>query len=197
MQAERLATSRELAAAAVTNLQVDAERSVLLALQALKQADTLEARNALHQALPELHLLRTLPPHKGGAPDVAFSPDGSRIASIGAFDDVTIWETATGQPLLNLQDEALEFGNSLAFSPDGRFLATAGVTQVILWDSSTGEKLFTLAGQSVGTTVGYNLGVGQISFSPDGQRLAVANMDGVSKVWDLATQDRTADPAAR
>ena len=73
-QAERLATSRELAAAAVTNLEVDAERSVLLALQALETADTLEARNALHQALPELHLLRTFSPaHKGGAPDVAFS----------------------------------------------------------------------------------------------------------------------------
>ena len=70
----------------------------------------------------------------------------------------------------------------MATSGDG------GVTRVILWDAATGEKLLTLAGQSVGTTVGYNLGVGQISFSPDGQRLAVANMDGVSKVWDLATQ---------
>ena len=37
-------------------------------------------------------------------------------------------------------------------------------------------------------TMGYNLGVGQISFSPDGQRLAAANMDGFSKVWDLAAQ---------
>ncbi|MCK7510810.1 MAG: hypothetical protein MZV70_46575 [Desulfobacterales bacterium] len=33
----------------------------MLALQALEHADTLEARNALHQALPELHLLRTIP----------------------------------------------------------------------------------------------------------------------------------------
>ncbi len=82
-EAERLATSRELAAAAVSNLQVDAERSLLLALQALDQADTLEARNALHQALPELHLLRTLPAHEGGAVDVVFSPDGARLASIG------------------------------------------------------------------------------------------------------------------
>ena len=188
VQSERLATSRELAAAAVTNLPVDAERSVLLALQALDQADTLEARNALHQALPELHLLRTLPPHKGGAPDVAFSPDGSRIASIGAFNEVTVWETDSGQPLLNLQDEALEFGNSLAFSPAGELLATAGMTSVVLWDANSGDKLFTLAGQSVGTTLGYNLGIGQISFSPDGARLAVANMDGVSKVWNLSTQ---------
>ena len=189
LEAEKLATSRELAAAAVTNLDMDAERSVLLALAALQQADTLEARNALRQALPELHLVRTLAPHEGGAPDVAFSPDGSRLASLGAFDDFAIWETATGLPLYQLQDEGIEFGNSLAFSPDGRYLATAGITRVIFWDAQTGDKLFTLAGESVGTTVGYNLGVGQISFSPDGQRLAAANMDGVSKVWDLAAQE--------
>ena len=188
IQTEQLASSRELAAAAVTNLEVDAERSVLLALQALETADTLEARNALHQSLPELHLLRTFPPHEGGAPDVAFSPDGSRIASMGAFGDVTVWETNSGQPLLNLQDETLEFGSSLAFSPAGDMLATAGETSVVLWDADSGDKLFTLAGQSVGTTVGYNLGVGQISFSPNGERLAVANMDGVSKVWEFSTQ---------
>ena len=189
VEAEKLATSRELAAAAVTNLDVDAERSVLLALAALQQADTLEARNALRQALPELHLVRTLPPHEGGAPDVAFSPDGSRLASLGAFDDFAIWETASGLPLFQLQDKGIEFGNSLAFSPDGDLLATAGVTRVIFWDAETGDKLFTLAGESVGTTVGYNLGVGQISFSPDGRRLAAANIDGVSKVWDLAARE--------
>jgi WD40 repeat protein/DNA-binding XRE family transcriptional regulator len=189
VQAERLATSRELAAAAVTNLGVDAERSALLSLAALQQADTLEARNALRQALPEQHLVQKLPPHEGGAPDVAFSADGSRLASIGAFDDFAIWDTASGQPLIQQQDAGIEYGNSIAFSPDGDLLATAGVTQVIFWDADTGDKLFTLAGESVGTTVGYNLGVGQISFSPDGQRLAVANMDGVSKVWDLAAQD--------
>lgn len=187
-RAEHLASSRELAAAAVTNLEIDAERSVLLALQALEAADTLEARNALHRALPELHLLRTIPAHQRGVPDVAFSPDGSQVASIGATDDFAIWETASGRPLLRLRDAEIESGNSVAFSPDGRMLATAGVTRVIFWDAASGEKLFTLAGELVGTTVGYNLGVGQISFSPDGQHLAVANLDGVSKVWDLASR---------
>lgn len=187
-RAERLGASRELALAAINNLEVDAERSALLALQALETANTLEARNALHQALPELHLLRTLPPHEGGAVDVVFSPDGDRFASMGNAGEVRVWETASGQPLFTLQDEGLELGNSIAFSLDGRFLATAGVTRVILWDAATGDKLFTLVGKSVGTTMGYNLGVGQISFSPDGQRLAAANLDGVAKVWDLASQ---------
>ena len=50
---------------------------MLLALQALDQADTLEARNALHQALPELHLLHTIAAHKQ-TPGVAANPDGTR-----------------------------------------------------------------------------------------------------------------------
>ena len=84
VQANHLANSRELAAAAINNLQVDPERSVLLALQALDEANTLEARNALHQAIPELHILLDHPAHAGGVPDVAYSPDGTLIASMGA-----------------------------------------------------------------------------------------------------------------
>jgi WD40 repeat protein/transcriptional regulator with XRE-family HTH domain len=187
-QAEQLATSRELAAAAITNLEVDAERSTLLALAALALGETLEARNALHQALPELHLMRSISAHEGGVPDVAFSPDGRRLVTVGAFDEFTMWDTNTGQPLFTVQDSGLEFGNSAAFSNNGRYLATAGVTRVIIWDAASGEKLMALEGESVGTTVGYNLGVGQISFSPDSRQLAVANMDGVSQVWDLAIQ---------
>ncbi|MFQ5342889.1 MAG: hypothetical protein ACE5F6_15225, partial [Anaerolineae bacterium] len=49
---QRIAVSRELAAAAINNLDVDPERSVLLALQGLSEAYTLEAENALHKSLP-------------------------------------------------------------------------------------------------------------------------------------------------
>ena len=189
VRAERLSTSRELAAAAASNLPVDAERSALLALQALESADTLEARNALHQALPELHLRRTIEAGEGGMPDVVFSPDGARLASLGELGEVKIWDTNTGRELLALSDEALGYGSSLAFSPDGRWLAASGVTVVVIWDADSGEKRMTLTGESIGTSVGYNLGVGQISFSPDGRRLALANMDGFAKVFDLASQN--------
>jgi WD40 repeat protein/transcriptional regulator with XRE-family HTH domain len=189
VQATHLANSRELAAAAVNNLQIDPERSVLLALYALEEMDTLEARNALHQAIPELHILLNIPAHPGGVPDVAYSPDGTLLASIGADGLVKVWDANSGELMCTFNGGADEFGSSVAFSPDGSTLAAALETRVILWDIQRREIKSTLLGQSIGTTIGYNLGVGQISFSPDGRRLAVANMDGVPKVWELATQN--------
>ncbi|MFZ5909645.1 MAG: AAA family ATPase [Chloroflexota bacterium] len=188
-QAEHLAFSRELAAASVNNLQVDPERSVLLALQALDEEDTLEARNALHRAIPELHMLLNISAHPGGVPDVAYSPDGRLIASIGARQDVKLWDASSGKLVRSFLG-ADEFGSSVAFSPDGNTLAAAFITQVILWDSTSGEKIAAFSGQSVGTTIGYNLGVGQMSFSPDGKYLATANMDGAPTIWDLNTHSK-------
>ena len=181
VQANHLANSRELAAAAINNLEIDPERSVLLALHALEEADTLEARNALHQAIPELHILRTIAAHQQ-TPGVSFSPDGNRLASIGAVDGVAkVWDALTGQEQLILPGDPGDYGHTVAFSPDGTLLATAFSTKVIVWDAFTGQKRFSLPGVLAGT-------ISRISFSPDGKRLAVANMDGVPKVWDLSTR---------
>lgn len=188
IQANHLAKSRELAAAAINNLQIDPERSALLALLSLEEADTLDARNSLRQAVPELHLLKIIPAHEGGVPDVVYSPDGKLLASMGLDGQVKLWNANSGELWRILDSEVNEFGSSIAFSPDGKKLAAACFTQVVLWDVSTGELLINISGKTIGTTVGYNLGVGQISFDQDGSRLAVANMDGVPKVWDLNTQ---------
>ena len=188
VEANHLASSRELAAAAINNLQIDPERSALLALHALEEIDTLEARNALHQAIPELHILLNIPAHTGGVPDVAYSPDGTVLASLGTDGLAKLWNPNSGELKFSLNESVDEFGSSIAFSPDGGTLAIALETKVILWNIKSGEIKSTLSGQSIGTTIGYNLGVGQISFSPDGSRLAVANMDGAPKVWELATQ---------
>ncbi|MFH1085637.1 MAG: adenylate/guanylate cyclase domain-containing protein [Chloroflexota bacterium] len=177
----RLATSREVAAAAVNSLQVDPERSVLLALQALSTADTLEARNALRQALPELHSVHTIAAHgPGGSPGVAFSPDGARLASVGLDGTAKVWDAATGELVLTLSGQPDRMGMDIAFSPDGRLLAAPWASQVLVWDAASGERLLGLPGQAVGGQTN------RIEFSPDGTRLAVANMDGRPKVWDMS-----------
>jgi WD40 repeat protein/transcriptional regulator with XRE-family HTH domain len=187
---EQLAISRELAAAAINQLDVDPERSVLLALQAMEESNTLEAQNALRRSLPDLHLLFTIPAgHARGSPGIAYSPDGSQLASEGIFGKIKIWDTATGNLLFTIPGKEGDFASDVIFSPDGKLLAYSGLIHVDIYNTETWKKAFTLSGESVGTTSGYNLGVGQISFSPDGTRLAVANMDGIPKVWDLATRN--------
>jgi hypothetical protein len=68
----------------------------------------------------------------------------------------------------------------VAFSPDGRLLATAsfdGTARV--WDPATGGHLRTLTG--------HDGGVWGVAFSPDGRLLATASRDGTARVWDPAT----------
>ncbi len=174
----RLASSRELAAAAVSSLQIDPERSVLLALQALSTADTLEARNSLRRALPELHILRTIPAHLQ-SPGVAYSPDGKRLASIGIEGMAIIWDVASGQALLELPADPVEFGFGIAFSPDGKRVAVPWNSRLVVWDAESGQRVQTFPGNLSGGTVN------RVSFSPDSTRVAVANQDGRPRVWDL------------
>jgi len=78
-----LAISRELAASAISNLDVDPERSILLALEALKLTDTKEAVNALHLAVQTSRLRRTVQVEEHEVVGVDFSKDEKRLATGG------------------------------------------------------------------------------------------------------------------
>ena len=66
----------------------------------------------------------------------------------------------------------------LAFSPDGRLIATVG-DQAKLWDAASGREILTLKG--------HQDQVWSAAFSPDGQRLATASLDKTARVWDVRT----------
>ncbi len=67
----------------------------------------------------------------------------------------------------------------VAMAPDGRHLATAGLTSVKVWDVVRGRELRVLAGRGVVPMT--------VTFSPDGKLLLVGRLDGSIRLWDVAT----------
>ena len=120
-----------------------------------------------------LYTLRENTPHPVSV--VAFSPDGRSLAA-GYFDwFIQVWDTTTGKPLYTLAQHATHI-RGLAFSPDGRRLASAGRPTVRLWDLPAQQEVLRLRGH---TDVCQCLAI-----SPDGWLLASASQDGTIRLWD-------------
>jgi WD40 repeat protein/transcriptional regulator with XRE-family HTH domain len=172
--ASRFATSRELAAASVANLDVDPERSVLLALKALDAGTTVEAEDALHRAVQASRIKLVIPAHESGAAMMAaLSPDESQIVTGAADGSVKIWNMATGKQLWKLD------GIYAAFSPDGKRLAVVSPNGTVkMIDPQTGKEI-PLSGQIDAKLT--------VAFSPDGSRLLTVTSDEIPKIWDSQT----------
>ncbi len=182
---QSLAASRELAAASVSNLDADPQLGLLLALQAAKTADTVEAENALHRAIMASRVVLTV---QAGAPllGVAYSPDGARIATSGGDKTAKIWDAATGRLLLTLVGHTAAV-NAVAFSPDGARIVTASDDKTAkVWDAATGKELVTL--------VGHRDRVLRAAFSPDGTRVATTSPDKSARLWDAVTGQQLKGP---
>ncbi len=92
----RLAFSRELAAAALNSQADDQERAVLLAIEALKQADTRQAQEALHRTVQELRIIHTLETPGSAYVGLAWSSDGMRLAASG-IPGAVVLDSGTGE----------------------------------------------------------------------------------------------------
>jgi len=192
-QQARLSNSRELAAASISNLDIDPERSILLALQAVSAEHTLEAEDALHQAVLASRVRLTMRGHTDGLTSVAFSPDcvsapnapaercGTRIATSSLDGTVKIWDAVTGTEILTLRGHS-DAVWSVTFSLDGSRLVTASSDKTAkVWDAASGEIL--------GTLSGHIDSISRAVFSPTdgGTHVATASDDGTAKVWDVNT----------
>jgi WD40 repeat protein len=121
---------------------------------------------------------------------VAFSPDGTRLATASSDQTARIWGGANRRIRVFRKPQVTMTGhagpvNGMAFSPDGARLATASSDQTArIWDTATGHHRTTMTGHT-GRVSG-------VAFSPDGTRLATASGDSTARIWDTATgQPRT------
>jgi WD40 repeat protein/serine/threonine protein kinase len=117
----------------------------------------------------------TLPGHTAHVVALAFSKDGTRLAT-GSFDKtVRIWEMPGGRELLTLRGHGDNL-RAVAFSPDGRRLLTASDDWTVrLWDAASGREVLTLKE--------HKYRVVSAEFFPDGRRIMSASQDGDIRTW--------------
>jgi WD40 repeat protein len=116
----------------------------------------------------------------GTSVNMAFSPDGRRLAMGGEENTVIIRDVETGVERLTLWGKHSGEVYAVAFSPidDGQWIATAGEDSAVkIWDSHTGKLIHSFRGHT-------GL-VSSLAFSLDGQRLVSGSRDTTVKVWDL------------
>ncbi|KAI0102848.1 quinon protein alcohol dehydrogenase-like superfamily [Nemania sp. FL0031] len=120
--------------------------------------------------------LHTLEGHIGTVRSIAFSPDGSLLAS-GA-DDCTIrlWDPITGAVFHRLRGHLSQV-RELAFSPNGVQLASCSESGLVhIWDPTSGTAIHKLGGDAQGFRT--------LAFSADGNQLASGTIKGTVYVWD-------------
>jgi WD40 repeat protein len=133
--------------------------------------------------LLRVHDHRELSTYPTAFEDVAFSRDGKTLAAASFGGAVHLWDTANrGElgPALPASDYGPESDSSLAFSPDGQTLATAG-PEAKLWDLHTHKE--------IGSPLSTPNGIFRLALSPDGRTLATAGywyLDSSVQLWDLS-----------
>jgi WD40 repeat protein len=133
------------------------------------------------------------------ATQVVWSPDGARIAScgtkpiilFGSNGGVRLWNAATGQRMLTYtgHDSSVDL-LALAWSPDGKYLASGGTDQIVsVWEARTGAQVAVYRGhidQQPIPDSAYPYAITALAWSPDSARIASSALRGPVRVWSIS-----------
>jgi WD40 repeat protein len=158
--------------------------------------------------------IRSVEAHQGWVRDLAVTPDGTRLVSVGDDMLVRVWEAATGRVVHTLEGHAkrtpqghLTALYAVAVSPDSKYLASGDrIGTVCVWHAESGKLvqrfevpvLYTYDPRQRKRSIG---GIRALAFSPDGSRLAaggigqVENVDGLGgpacvELWNWRKPER-------
>ena len=108
----------------------------------------------------------------------------NRLDELGRHGQALGYGDGPGGPHVRgmVQWRRSDYGNAIAFHPDGRWFAAASADgRVMAWDVETGREVHRL--------VGHSGEVNAVAFSPDGRHIASAGHDGGRNFWDADTGD--------
>jgi WD40 repeat protein len=135
--------------------------------------------------------IRSWKAHTLAVKSVVYSPDGTRLFSVGSesqwgngIGHFGLWDATNGKLIRSFKDPshvvASDSVNSAAFSPDGTRLVLAFRDKALqLWDITTGQLMHDLQGHSSEVMA--------VAFSPDGTRLVSGSREEPLKLWDVAS----------
>ena len=134
--------------------------------------------------LPPMQALQHVEAHRGPGRGGSFSPDGSRLATVGAPDEnVRLWDMAKNRPLTAYP---LHPGgaSAVAWSPGDRLVASGGSDGIVrIWEAKTGQVVKEFRAHLPASD---GFGVTCLAFAPNGQRLASAGADRTIALWDVS-----------
>ena len=117
---------------------------------------------------------KTLTGHTDWVPEVAFSPDGTKIASASVDRTIKIWKVSDGTLIRTLTGDR---SVSVAFSPDGTKIASGSADRTIkIWKVSDGTLIRTLTASN-----GY---IRSLAFSPDGTKIVAGSKN--TEIWKVS-----------